>query len=202
MLPVFGLILAGGEAARFGGGDKCLQLFQGRPLLAHIQEKLAAQTNAHALSANGDPTRFAAFGMPVLPDLDAHHETGPLAGLISGLTHARDQGYELLLTVPGDAPLFPASLARDLYNVLQANDCACAESGGHAHPVFSLWRTSCLPGVLDAAANRTRALWKVQERLSTIMVSYETIPCDPFMDADTPGELAELERTAASLGDP
>ena len=199
MRPVLGVILAGGEAARFGGGDKCLELFQGRPLLAHVQERLALQTSAQVLSANGDPARFASFGMPVLPDLLAHHNSGPLSGLISGLTYAQDHDYGLLLIVPCDAPLFPTSLAHDLHEALLTNSCARAETGGNPHPVFSLWRTTCLPRVLEAAANRARALWRVQEELSTATLSYDTTPLDPFMDADTPAELAELEIKANSL---
>lgn len=202
MEPVLGLILAGGEAARFGGGDKCLRPFQGRPLLAHIQQRLAAQTSAQALSANGDPARFARFAMPVLPDFEAHHNAGPIAGLIAGLTYAHDQGYELLLTVPCDAPLFPENLAHDLKKALQTGNCARVESGGNPHPVFSLWRTTCLPHILEAAANGARAIWRVQKELSAVTLSYDTIAFDPFMDADTPEDLAELERIASRVRTP
>ncbi len=202
MRPVLGLILAGGEAVRFGGSDKCLQPFQGRPLLAHIQERLEAQTSAQALSANGDPARFERFGMPVLGDMEAHRGTGPIAGLICGLTYARDQQYDLVLSVPCDAPVFPTSLTHDLHNALQAGKCARAASGGSPHPVFSLWHTASLPHILKAAENGVRALWRLQEGLSAVTLSYDTVPFDPFMDADTPEELAALERTVCGARSP
>ena len=61
-------MLAGGRSTRMGGGDKSLQLLGGRPLLAHVLDRLAPQAGAVAISANGDPARFAEFGLPVLPD--------------------------------------------------------------------------------------------------------------------------------------
>jgi len=196
MSSVLGVILAGGKAQRFGGGDKSLSPFLGRPLLSHIKERLQAQTEAQVLSANGDTTRFDAFAMPVLTDDVAYQNTGPIAGLISGLRYAKDAGFDLILTVPGDAPLFPLRLRHDLERVLNDGDCARVESGGNPHPVFCLWRTSCLAAIEEAATNRTRALWRVQERLAAVTLSYDIRPFDPFCDADTPDALTALERLA------
>ena len=70
---IAGVILAGGRATRMGGGDKCLLPLGGRPILAHVIARLAPQVDALALNANGDPARFAAFGLPVLPDSVAGH---------------------------------------------------------------------------------------------------------------------------------
>ncbi|NBQ75566.1 MAG: molybdenum cofactor guanylyltransferase MobA, partial [Acetobacteraceae bacterium] len=63
-----GLVLAGGLARRMGGGDKPLKLLGGRPLLDHVLARLAPQVAALALNANGDPARFAAYGLPVIAD--------------------------------------------------------------------------------------------------------------------------------------
>jgi len=199
MSSILGLILAGGKAERFGGGDKCLHLFHGQPLLTHILRRLRAQTDAQALSANGDTRRFDSFQVPILPDDDAFQNAGPIAGLISGLRHAKDIGFEFLLAVPGDAPLFPLSLQSELRAALHDNDCVRVESGGNAHPVFALWRTSCLEDIEQAATNRTRALWRVQQGLKTITLPYENDPFDPFSDVDTPEELTALERITKDL---
>jgi len=199
MSSVLGLILAGGKAERFGGGDKCLRLFHGQPLLTHILRRLRAQTDTQALSANGDTSRFDDFRLLTVPDGNAFQNAGPIAGLISGLHHAKSLGVEFLLTVPGDAPLFPMTLQSDLQAALRENDCARVESGGNPHPVFALWRTSCLEDVEQAATNGTRALWRVQQSLKTITLPFENQPFDPFSDVDTPEELAALERITKDL---
>src|SRR5262245_1961092 len=90
-IGILGVILAGGRATRMGGGDKCLLELGGRPILAHVIERLAPQVAAMALNANGDPRRFAAFGLPVLADSVAGH-AGPLAGVLAGLDWAAARG--------------------------------------------------------------------------------------------------------------
>ena len=77
-----GVVLAGGLARRMGGGDKPLLPIAGDSMLARIIAAL--RLPSVAISANGDPARFAAFGKPVLADGQfAGH--GPLAGVLAGL---------------------------------------------------------------------------------------------------------------------
>ena len=66
---IAGVILAGGRATRMGGGDKGLLPLAGRPILARVIDRLRPQVDALALNANGDPARFAPFGLPVVPDV-------------------------------------------------------------------------------------------------------------------------------------
>ncbi|RMD94223.1 MAG: molybdenum cofactor guanylyltransferase MobA, partial [Alphaproteobacteria bacterium] len=81
-----GVILAGGRATRMGGGDKGLLRLgdEGPRLIDLVIARLAPQCDALALNANGDPARFAAFGLPVLPD-SVTGFVGPLAGVLAGL---------------------------------------------------------------------------------------------------------------------
>jgi molybdopterin-guanine dinucleotide biosynthesis protein A len=130
------LILAGGGAARMGGGDKPLLALGGRTILAELLGRLRPQVSAVALSANGDPLRFASYGLPVLPD--PVPDQGPLAGLAQGLIWAAVIGAEALLSVPGDTPFVPRNLA-----VRLSPAPACAVSGGHIHPLVALWPVGC-----------------------------------------------------------
>ena len=109
---VFTVILGGGEARRLGGIDKMLIDIGGAPILSHILLRLQPSAGRVALSANGDPARFAGFGLPVIQDRQAG--IGPLAGLLRGLEWAAGQGASSLLTVPGDTPFIPERLARSL----------------------------------------------------------------------------------------
>src|SRR5690349_8311684 len=117
---VAALVLAGGSARRMGGGDKPLLELDGRPMIERIAAALGP--GLVALSANGDPARFAAFGMPVLSD-GAFAGEGPLAGLLAGLDWATSLDASALLTVPGDTPFIPRNLA-----TLLAPPPACAAS--------------------------------------------------------------------------
>src|SRR3546814_6572310 len=62
---VVGVLLAGGLSRRMGGGDKCLRELGGQTILARIVDRAGPQVGALVLNANGDPARFAAFGLPV-----------------------------------------------------------------------------------------------------------------------------------------
>lgn len=137
--PVLGLILAGGRAARMGGGDKPLLTLGGRPMLAHVIDRLAPQVAALALSANGDPARFAAFGLPVAADEDPNRP-GPLAGMLAGLELAAARGLPLVAVAPGDTPFLPSDLVARLAAALGGAPLAFAVAGGRDHPACALIR--------------------------------------------------------------
>lgn len=118
-----------------GGGDKPLLSVGGRPMIASAIAAL--DLPELAISANGDPARFEAFGLPVLSD-GAFRGQGPLAGLLAGLNWAASLGMVALLTVPGDTPFLPAGLATRLHPA----PC-CASSGGRRHHLVALWPVKC-----------------------------------------------------------
>jgi len=83
-VKIVGLLLAGGQSRRMGGGDKALHLIGGVPLLERVIERMRPQVETLMLNANGDPARFASFGLPVVPDSVPDY-AGPLAGVLAGL---------------------------------------------------------------------------------------------------------------------
>ena len=60
--------LASGRSSRIGGCDRCLLPLAGKPLLAHVIERLKPQVSELIVNANGDPARFSGFGLPVVSD--------------------------------------------------------------------------------------------------------------------------------------
>ena len=82
-----GILLAGGLARRMGGGDKPMRQIGGRTILERVIARLEPQCDGLILNANGDPARFASFGLPVIPDTVADFP-GPLAGILAGLDWA------------------------------------------------------------------------------------------------------------------
>ncbi len=75
--PIIGVILAGGRAERMGGGDKCLREVGGRAILARVIERARPEVDELVLNANGDPERFASYGLPLVPDTHLTIAFGP-----------------------------------------------------------------------------------------------------------------------------
>ncbi len=196
-MKVAGIILAGGLARRMGGGDKCLRLLRGRPILAHIVERLAPQVEALALNANGDPSRFASFGLPVTPDSIAGFP-GPLAGVLAGLDWAADRvpGVTHVASLPADSPFVPADfVARLAVSLESAGGLACAASGGRTQPVCALWPVGLAGPLRDAIVSQGMAkVGMFAARYPLRVVEFSTEPFDPFFNTNRPEDLAEAER--------
>jgi molybdopterin-guanine dinucleotide biosynthesis protein A len=192
-----GVLLAGGLARRMGGGDKPLRMLQDRPLLDHVIAAVAPQCAALVLNANGDASRFAPWGLPVVADTLPDHP-GPLAGVLAGMRWAalHHPAATDVLSVPTDTPFLPRDLAARLMAGRGASALACATSFGRTHPVAGLWPVA-LADALEAwlreggrRADRWTALHGVAE------VDFSATP-DPFFNVNSPGQLAEAEALAA-----
>ena len=187
-----GLLLAGGQARRMGGGDKCLRKLGGVTLLERAIDRARPQVGHLLLNANGDPARFAGFGLDVVVDV-IEGFAGPLAGVLTGMVWAAAHrpGDVWLATFPTDAPFFPADLITRLRIAADdANaDVVCATSGGRTHPVFSLWRISLADDLEHAIRTGTRKidLWTARHKLVEVDFASEQI--DPFFNANTPEDL-------------
>src|SRR5690242_6663170 len=105
---VVGVILAGGQSRRMGGTDKAFLPLAGRPLIAHVIERLRPQVDAVVVNSNGDPARFADFGLEVIADAIGGFQ-GPLAGILTGMQwarrHARNARW--IATAAADTPFLP-----------------------------------------------------------------------------------------------
>ena len=197
MSAPWGVILAGGGATRMGGGDKGLRLLGGRPLLAHVIDRLAPQCAKLALNANGDPARFDAFALPVLPD-SLRDRPGPLAGVLAGLDWAAQNGAGAIVTAAADTPFFP----RDLVARLQANAgpegvclAASADAAGRLfrHPTFGLWPVDLREDLRAALQSglRKMALWADQHQAG--MVVFDSARFDPFFNINRPEDILRAE---------
>ena len=181
-----------------GGGDKCLRLLGGRPMLERVIERARPQVAALVLNANGAPDRFAAFGLPVVPDTVPDF-AGPLAGVLAGLewTAAARPDLRWVLSIATDTPFFPDDLADRLLQAVarERAELACAASGGQTHPVFGLWPVA-LAGELRRAlveeGMRKIDAWTARYRLATVEFPIGAV--DPFFNANRPDDLAEAER--------
>ncbi len=179
------LILAGGHAERLGGTEKPLIRIGGLTILERILAALADDIAWVALSANGDPARFSRFGLPVLPD-GPFAGLGPLAGLLAGLDWASARGATELLSLPGDTPFLPPGLAARL-----APAPAVAASGGRRHHLVALWPVAARTALAARlAAPGPRAVAAFAATLGPRVVAFPAAPHDPFLNVNTPADLA------------
>jgi molybdopterin-guanine dinucleotide biosynthesis protein A len=192
-----GLLLAGGLSRRMGGGDKCLRPLGGRPLLAHIVERARPQVAALVINANGDPARFASFGLPVVADA-IEGFAGPLAGVLTGMEWAarHHPGAGWLATFATDAPFFPRDLVARLHGeaARAGADMACARSDGRDHPVFGLWPVRLAAELRRAMEEGVRKVDVWTGRYKLAVAEFSAQPFDPFFNANRPEDLAEAER--------
>jgi molybdenum cofactor guanylyltransferase len=196
-----GILLAGGLARRMGGGDKPMRAIAGRTLLERAITRLGPQCDRLILNANGDPARFARFGLPVIADSIADFP-GPLAGILAGLDWVAanwpDAGWAL--SAAADCPFLPRDLVARLHQarIEQNAQIAVAASGGQPHHVIALWSVDLREELRHALVTeniRKVERWAARYKIAT--VTWPTEPLDPFFNANTVDDLAEAERLAA-----
>jgi molybdopterin-guanine dinucleotide biosynthesis protein A len=196
-----GILLAGGLARRMGGGDKPMRQIGGRTILERVIARLKPQCDGLILNANGDPARFASFGLPVIADT-VENFPGPLAGILAGLdwAAANRPGVSWILSAAADCPFLPRDLVARLHRVRSEQNAqlAVATSGGQSHPVIGLWSVALRGELREALVIedvRKIDRWTARYRLAT--ADWPTEPIDPFFNANTADDLAEADRLAA-----
>lgn len=197
MKQPLGVILAGGQATRMGGGDKGLLALGGQTLLSRVMDRLEPQVAGMALNANGDAARFSGFDLPVLPDSISGF-VGPLAGVLAGLDWAAEQGADAIVTAAADTPFFPCDLVPQLLlrgegmtypMVLAATPDA--KRGQARHPTFGLWPVALRDDLRAALQGGLRkvVMWTDQHGGREALFPDEAA----FFNVNTPEDLARAE---------
>ena len=190
------LLLAGGKSRRMGGGDKNMIDLGGRPMLAHVMARAVPDGSKVLINANGNPDRFASFGLPVLADvIDGF--AGPLAGVLTGLEHAAATMPDVthLISLATDAPFLPADLGGRLITAVEGGaDMAQAASNGRRHPVFAIWPVSMAGALRQALVeDGLRKIDHFTARYDCAVVDFaaeaDGAP-DPFTNLNTPEDVA------------
>ena len=195
------VLLAGGLARRMGGGDKPMRRIGGRTILERVIARLKPQCGELILNANGDPARFAEFGLPVIADT-VEDFPGPLAGILAALdwTAAHRPDVRFILSAAADCPFLPRDLVARLTRALAEQDAqlAVASSGGQSHPVIGLWSVALREELRHAlVVEDIRKIDRWTSRYNLATVSWPTTPLDPFFNANTMDDIAEADRLAA-----
>lgn len=152
MIPrdaITGIVLCGGRARRMGGVEKALLPLQGRPLVAHVFERLQPQVITVLISANREVPAYAVYRVPVVPDRIA--DQGPLGGLQAALHHVHTPWF---FCCPGDAPFLDRQIVQCLAAHIGSPDVTMVYPHDGAQPqhLFLLGHTT-LATALDTYLN-------------------------------------------------
>lgn len=185
-----GVILAGGQATRMGGGDKGLLPLKGKPILQHVIDRLELQTDGLILNANGDGARFAEYGLQVVPDSITGF-AGPLAGVLAGLDAAAEMGHSHIISAAADTPFLPCDLVPQLLLAGGTQGLALAASPSGRQPTFGLWPVALRDDLRQALIDGLRkvVLWTQKHNAGTAEFPDDTA----FFNVNTPQDLQTAE---------
>lgn len=168
---VLGAVFAGGRSSRFGS-DKAVALFDGRPLVDHAADVLRPWVDAVVVIGGDRPGSIADQPRPDL---------GPLGGLAGALVHARDSGFDTVLTLACDTPHLPDGLLAEL---TRRAPSFCIDS-----PTIGYWPAALadtLIAYLDEAEDRSVRGWA--RRCGALPV----VASGRIANVNTPADLARL----------
>ncbi len=190
-----GVVLAGGRSTRMGA-EKALLPLGGRPLIAHVIERLRPQVGMLFINANGDAARFASLGCEVIADAAdaAAGAGGPLIGVSVALAYAALCGYSRLATAPCDAPFVPLDLVARLAAAMEASGApaAVAEGTSGLEPMFALWSISARAAVDEECRLGQASPRAVLERLGAARAQFLERD-DLFANINRPDDLAAAQ---------
>lgn len=191
------VILAGGKSSRMGGHNKALCMLNGKTLLSHILERVQLQSSSILLNANDQSVNWEAYGLPVQTDTIADFP-GPLGGILTAMEWFSHNHPHLtdIVSIPTDSPFIPKDLIVQLLTARERarSILATAFSAGRAHPAIGLWPLQLQPDLKKALIEEhIHRIIRFTERYSLALAEYKTSPIDPFLNINTPDELAKAE---------
>ncbi|MGZ5851991.1 MAG: molybdenum cofactor guanylyltransferase MobA [Hyphomicrobium sp.] len=199
-----GVVIAGGRSSRMDHREKALLDLAGEPMLGRVIDRLRPQVGRMVINANGDPKRFAQFGLPIVADAIEGHE-GPLAGLHAGLQWARAETPDarFIASVAADTPFIPDDLVARLLAALEqaGASSAIASSGGEWTPVVGVWSVALSDTLAEALRQGVRAVHRFATAQDSSVVEFPFVEIggeriDPFFNVNTP---EDLDRARALL---
>ena len=210
---ITGVILAGGQSTRMGGGDKFLKEIAGKSILETVIEQFTPQCSTLIISANGDLNRLSAFKVPIIEDTIKEQagkkQAGPLAGVLGAMLWSKENQphHTHILSVAADSPLFPGNYSQLMINHANALDeeaIILAKSNGWHHPIFGLWPVSLANDLeiqLKAGVRKIRA-WTNTHANSVVEFENQLIngeEIDPFFNINNPEDFELYEKLSRNI---
>jgi molybdopterin-guanine dinucleotide biosynthesis protein A len=202
-----GVVLAGGEGRRMGTGLlKPLRQLGGRPMVAHVVERLRPQVMDLVVVANDPLPGLRALKVPVIadpPDVQraARREgrrLGPLAGILAGMEWARAHHPHVgwILTAPTDVPVLPLDLTVRLCGLMHVPepDVLMVRHGNRLEHGLAVWSVRLAADLRRAVLEE--GVRRVEEFARRYRLAELAWPGGeaPFLNVNTPDDLTLASR--------
>ena len=172
------------------GREKAFLDLEGRPLIAHVAERLGSVADELIIAAD-DQARFQPFAGRVVPDIFPC--LGTLGGIHAGLSAAR---YDLALVVGCDMPFIDPDVLIWFADAAAAHDVVVLRRPEGIEPLHAAYRRSCLPAIEAAIRSGQRRAVSFHAQVRVRYVDpVELLEIDPdlssFRNLNTPAEWSD-----------
>ncbi|MDO8725608.1 MAG: molybdenum cofactor guanylyltransferase [Candidatus Methanoperedens sp.] len=193
------LILAGGRGSRLGFREKALIDINGKPLIAYVIEKLEKVVDEIIISVRNETQ--GELLKAIFPNLryayDMYENTGPLAGILSGLTICKD---EFCFIAACDMPFINEKVVNFLFSKCKDYEAAIPLHGdGFLEPLHAVYnRSAMLSETKKSLENRETTILAPISRLHVNYMPFEELSkIDPdlttFMNINTCEDIEKVE---------
>lgn len=197
---VTGVILAGGQATRYGGRPKGLERVAGRRLIDRVAAALGDAADDLLLIANDAGAGEWLSGVRCAADV--RPGLGALGGIHAALVHSGGA----VLVVAWDMPFVRGALLRELRAIGTDADAAVPESGSRRglEPMCAYYDTACVDAIERRLAADDRRVVSFFDdvrvaRLPAERVAHHGDPAVMFMNINSPEDLALAEAHAGTV---
>lgn len=162
------ILLAGGSSRRMGR-DKALLDWQGKPLLRILIERFKV-AGFSVLVAGGSGSwakRLSSLPAPVVTDLPAHENFGPLAGIEAGLLSTK---AEKIGVVACDLPYAEPKLIAWLAEKLADADAVIPLADSEPQPLHAVYSRTCLPKLVAQLESNDKSVKAFLRQLKVLYV--------------------------------
>ncbi|ANY25993.1 molybdopterin guanine dinucleotide synthase [Gordonia terrae] len=200
------LVLAGGRSRRMGS-DKAALDWDGEPMLARVVRVVSQRCDPVLVVAGETSAAFRGVDDirdRAAPGIDAskvrwvtdeQEGTGPLGGLVAGLSAAAAAGAEYAFVCATDMPLIAPELIDELrLGVTGSTQAVIARDAQRDHPMAGIYRTDAAGLIADIVAGGERRMLGAIEALTTHRVGIS----DPdwLVNVNAPEDLHRLRVSA------
>jgi molybdopterin-guanine dinucleotide biosynthesis protein A len=184
-------IMAGGKSSRMGQ-DKSFVLFEGRPMIETIIERVTGLGDELIIITN-KPDEYAHFGLPLFSDVYPDH--GSLGGIFTAVHYAT---HPHTLIVACDMPWLNRSLLKHMISLRQEADIIVPRWSEFPEPLHAIYHKVCLPPIEANLQAKRLKIIRFYDEVSVRYVEREEIKQfdddgRSFANINTPQDLRKLE---------
>lgn len=184
------VILAGGQSRRFGS-SKAFARLNGACLIDVLIDRIRQQTSGPIAINTEENPKWLKLGYPILSDR-LQGNLGPLAGIQTAMSWARDCGAKTVITTPVDTPILPDTFVEELY---RTGAPAIAKHSDRLHAVHGIWPVSLTNELAKDISQGMRAVHKWTARIGASKCVFPQQPgANLFFNVNTPDDLERLEK--------